>query len=105
MTVPAKGDAESVPLNPEGRKAAMAWNPEKDQSSGEQCRGYGVGGIVRRPGRIHITWQDDNRLKAEFDAGTQTRTLLLRLATRTGRGLARCLGGQLGRARHHHDSR
>jgi hypothetical protein len=60
MTVSPKGGAESVPLNPEGRKAAMAWDPEKDQASGEQCRGYGVGGIVRRPGRIHITWQDDN---------------------------------------------
>jgi len=74
MTVPPKGDAESVPLNPEGRKAAMAWDAAKDQSSGEQCRGYGVGGIVRRPGRIHITWQDDNTLRAEFDAGTQIRT-------------------------------
>jgi len=27
------------------------------------------------PGRIHITWQDDNTLKVDTDAGTQTRVL------------------------------
>lgn len=74
MTVPPKGDAESVPLNAEGRKAAQLWDSAKDQASGEQCRAFGVGGIVRQPGRMHITWLDDNTLKAEFDAGTQTRT-------------------------------
>jgi hypothetical protein len=74
MTIPPKGDAESVPLNAEGRKVAQAWDPSKDESSGDQCRAFGVGGIVRQPGRVHITWLDDNTLKAEFDAGTQTRT-------------------------------
>src|SRR5436190_523933 len=29
----------------------------------------------RVPGRLHITWQDDNTLKIETDAGTQTRLL------------------------------
>lgn len=75
MTVPPKGDAESVPLTAEGRKAAQAWDPAKDEALGDQCKAFGVGGIVRQPGRIHITWLDDNTLKAEFDAGTQTRTL------------------------------
>jgi hypothetical protein len=28
---------------------------------------------MRIPGRIHIIWQDDNMLKVETDAGTQTR--------------------------------
>jgi hypothetical protein len=73
MTLPPKGDAESVPLSPEGKKAAQAWDPAKDESAGEQCKAYGAAAIVRRPGRIHVTWQDDNTLKAEFDAGTQTR--------------------------------
>ena len=27
------------------------------------------------PGRIHVTWQDDNTLKVDADAGTQTRIL------------------------------
>ena len=30
---------------------------------------------MRVPGRIQITWQDDNTLKVETDAGTQTRLL------------------------------
>lgn len=75
MTSAPKGDMESIPLNAEGRKAALAWDPAKDEAAGEKCRAYGAGGIVRLPGRIHITWQDDNTLKAEFDAGTQTRIL------------------------------
>ena len=30
---------------------------------------------MRVPGRVHITWQDENTLKIETDAGTQTRVL------------------------------
>src|SRR5450631_3792366 len=45
MTVPPKGDAESVPLNSEGRKAAQAWDPAKDEAAGEQCKAFGAGGI------------------------------------------------------------
>jgi hypothetical protein len=73
MTTPPKGDFESVPLNPEGEKLAKAWDPANDEASGNQCRAYGAGGLLRIPGRLHITWQDDNTLKVEADAGTQTR--------------------------------
>jgi hypothetical protein len=41
--------------------------------AGEQCRVYAAGGSLRVPGRLHITWEDDNTLKVEMDAGTQTR--------------------------------
>ena len=75
MLTPAKGDYASVPLNPEARKVADAWDPAKDEASGNACKAYGAAGLTRQPGRIHITWQDDNTLKAEFDAGTQTRLL------------------------------
>jgi len=75
METPKKGDVESVPVNAEGRRVANAWDLEKDDSAGLQCKAFGVGGIVRQPGRLHITWQDDNTLKMEFDAGTQTRLL------------------------------
>jgi hypothetical protein len=30
---------------------------------------------MRLPGRLHVTWQDDNTLKIETDQGTQTRLL------------------------------
>ena len=72
---PPKGDYESVPLNPAGKKLADAWDPAKDEAAGEQCKAYGAAGVMRMPTRLHILWQDDNTLKLETDAGTQTRTL------------------------------
>ncbi len=74
MVTPAKGDYASVPLNPEGRKVADTWDPAKDEMEGNQCKSYGAPAIMRVPGRVHITWADDNTLKVEMDAGTQTRT-------------------------------
>ena len=73
MVTPAKGDYTSVPLNQAGRKAADAWDPDKDIAAGNQCKAYGAAAIMRVPGRVHITWADDNTLKVETDAGTQTR--------------------------------
>ena len=70
---PPKGDYESVPINPAGKKIADAWDPAKDEAAGEQCRPYGAAGLMRLPTRLHITWQDDRALKLETDAGTQTR--------------------------------
>src|ERR1700722_795604 len=74
MVTPAKGDYTSVPLSQAGRKAADAWDPDKDIAAGNQCKAYGAAAIMRVPGRVHITWVDDNTLKVETDAGTQTRT-------------------------------
>jgi hypothetical protein len=75
MTTPPKGDYAGIPLNAEGKKIADAWDPAKDEAAGEQCRSYGAPNIMRVPGRIHITWQDDKTLKIETDAGQQTRIL------------------------------
>src|SRR5262245_17372683 len=73
MVTPARGDFAGVPLNAEGRKLGEAWDPAKDEAAGEQCKAYGAGGIMRVPGRLQISWQDDNTLKIETDQGTQTR--------------------------------
>src|SRR5580704_15970620 len=75
MVTPPKGDFPDVPLNPAGQAIANAWDPAKDESAGNQCKGYGAPSIMRVPSRYHITWQDDNTLKIEADAGTQTRLL------------------------------
>lgn len=73
MLVPDKGDFQYVPLNPEGRKVADAWDPVRDQAMGEACRSYGAVGLLQVPGRLHITWQDDNTLRLDTDSGKQTR--------------------------------
>jgi hypothetical protein len=75
MLTPAKGDYASVPLNADARKVADAWDPAKDEASGNACKAFGAAGLTRQPGRIHITWDNDMALKLEFDAGTQTREL------------------------------
>lgn len=69
MVTPPKGDYASLPLNAEGRKLADSWDPSKEGS----CEAYGAGAIMRMPGRIRITWDNDTTLKVETDAGQQTR--------------------------------
>ena len=72
---PQKRDIPYLPLNAEARKVANAWDPEKDIADGNECRAYGAVGVMQRPGRLHISWVDDNTLKIDADAGTQTRLL------------------------------
>jgi hypothetical protein len=82
MVTPTKGDYQGVPMNPEARKVADAWDPDADQNAGQACKSYGAPAILRVPGRLHITWQDDQTLKLDTDAGTQTR--LFRFEPGTG---------------------
>jgi len=71
MVTPPKGDVASVPLNAEGTKVANAWDPATDGS----CLAYDAAGLMRIPTRLNVTWQDDQTLKIETDAGQQTRVL------------------------------
>ena len=75
MATAPKGDLTGVPVNAAGRAGANAWDPAKDDAAGDQCKAFGVAGVMRLPTRLHITWQDDETLKIETDAGTQTRIL------------------------------
>ena len=51
----------------------MAWDPAKDEAEGNQCKSYGAAAIMRVPTRVHISWDSENILKLETDAGMQTR--------------------------------
>jgi hypothetical protein len=73
MLTPRKGDYESLPLNPEGRKVADTWDPAKDQADGDRCKAYGAAAVLRMPGRLRITWENESTLRLDTDAGTQTR--------------------------------
>jgi hypothetical protein len=72
LTAP-QGDYYSIPLTPEARKVADTWDAAKDVAQGKQCMAYGAPAVMRQPGRVHITWDNDNTLKVEIDAGKQTR--------------------------------
>ena len=73
MTPPVKGDYTTIEqvMNAQARKVADAWEPSMDG----RCEAYGVGGVMRLPGRLRISWQDDTTLKLETDGGAQTRLL------------------------------
>lgn len=75
MMTPPKGDYASVPLNAEGQKLANTWDWERDQAGENKCRPFGAPAIMRQPGRLRISWQDDTTLKIETTAGSQTRLL------------------------------
>jgi len=73
MVTPPKGSFGGVPLNAEGRRVANAWDAAKDEAAGDSCKSYGAAGLMRVPGRLHITWENDTTMRVETDAGTETR--------------------------------
>jgi hypothetical protein len=73
MVTPPKGQYLGVPLSAAARRVADTWDPAKDEAAGEQCRSYGAAAVMRVPGRLHITWDNDTTLKIETEAGMQTR--------------------------------
>jgi hypothetical protein len=75
MVTPARDDFAGIPFTPEGRKVGDQWDPAKDEASGDVCKAYGAAAVMRLPGRVHITWQDESTLKIETDTGMQTRLL------------------------------
>lgn len=71
MVTPEKGDFTSIPVSDEGRRVAGLWDPASDGS----CKAFGAAGLMRMPTRLRISWQGDDVLKVESDAGEQTRLL------------------------------
>jgi hypothetical protein len=75
MVTPLRGDFANIPAAPAAYAVGAAWDPAKDEAAGDVCKAYGAPAILRRPGRLHITWTGDDTLKIETDEGTQTRLL------------------------------
>jgi hypothetical protein len=73
MQTPPRGDYTTVAgvMSAQGRAIADRWEPSMDG----RCEAYGVGGLMRMPGRLRISWEDDFTLRIESDAGQQTRRL------------------------------
>lgn len=70
MVMPAAGDYQGVPMTAAALKVAREWAPGKDA---DPCKAYGAPALLRVPERLHITWQDDQTLRMDTDAGKQTR--------------------------------
>lgn len=75
MVTPLKGDFSNIPVNAAAREIGEQWDPARDEAAGTQCKGYGAMAIMREPGRLRVSWQDDRTLKVETDSGQQTRLL------------------------------
>jgi len=73
MVTPRPGDFQGIPMTQAAVKIADAWDPAKDETSGEQCKSYGAPALLRVPEHLHIAWQDDHTLRMDTDAGKQTR--------------------------------
>lgn len=66
---------DSPPSGTGGARGNAAGRGAAPPANADPCRVYGAGGSLRVPGRLNISWADDNTLKIEMDAGTQTRLL------------------------------
>jgi hypothetical protein len=66
---------DSPPSGTGGARGLGRGGQQAAPPAGENCRVYAAGGSLRVPTRLNITWVDDNTLKIEMDAGTQTRLL------------------------------
>ena len=73
FVTPARGDYIAVPFNTRGEEVADLWDPKADIAAGLQCKPFGAAAIFRLPTRVHVTWEDPETLKLDFDLGTQTR--------------------------------
>lgn len=80
MVTPPKGDTSSIPITDAGTKVAEGWDPATDGS----CQAFGVGGLMRQPTRLNITWENDNVLKVDTDNGVQTRRLMFNADAQPG---------------------
>lgn len=71
MVTPNKGEYAGIPVSAAGRREADAFAP----ASGDSCRIYGAANLMRVPGRLRVSWEDDSTLRIDTDAGNQTRLL------------------------------
>jgi hypothetical protein len=75
MVVPGPGQYSGIPINLAAKQFADNWKAADYAAAGKECAAYGAPALMMLPTRLHISWQDDNTLRVETDAGQQTRLL------------------------------
>jgi hypothetical protein len=78
MVVPGPGQYGGIPLNLAAKQFADNWKAADYTAAGKACAAYGAPALMMAPTRLRISWQDDNTLRVETDAGQQTRLLRFR---------------------------
>ena len=85
MVPPPRGGNADIPLNAAGTKIADSWpGPAPDEAAKAECKYYGAASLLFQPTRLRVTWQDDQTLRIDTDAGTQTRLFRFTNATPEG---------------------
>lgn len=75
MARPTVGNFEGLALSQRAQQAAMNVDLDQIESAGQACLAYGAPRLIREPGRIQISWEDNDTLQINTDAGEQTRLL------------------------------
>ncbi len=75
MVVPGPGQFSGIPITLAAKQASDSFDAATDTAAGKQCEAYGAPALMMLPTRLHVSWQDDNTLSVETDAGMQTRVL------------------------------
>lgn len=73
MLTPEPGDYALLPITPEASNVADGWDPQADAATGNACKSYGAPVIMQVPTRLNVTWESENLLRMETDAGSQVR--------------------------------
>ena len=97
-SLPSRATSPASPSTPKDASSATPGIPPPMKPPATQCKAYGAPAIMRVPGRLHITWADDNTLQIDTDAGTQTRLLHFNGKPSGEPSLARLHRRQLGAA-------
>jgi hypothetical protein len=75
MVSPPVGNFDGLPLTARAQEVASAVDLEQLEQDGQACMAYGAARLFREPGRLRISWADEDTLRIEADAGEQTRLL------------------------------
>lgn len=75
MITPAPGYYAGLPLTSRALEVADAFDINAFREAGRACEAFGAGRLLREPGRLQISWEDEDTLRIDADAGEQSRLL------------------------------
>ena len=74
---PEHGEYDGLPLTAEAYAIADAWDPMEYYRPENQCSPMGITMILRIPGNVHISYEDENTLRIDSEIFGMTRRVYL----------------------------